>query len=115
MLITSLRDLTSTVTVEVLAFGLPIVCLDHCGFSAVVDETCGVKIPVTTPRKVVTGLALAIEQLARDETKRQALARGALQRAQDFSWEKKAEMLEWIYRRKLGVQEVSEGEGFVGS
>ena len=67
MVITSLRDLTSTVTVEALALGLPIICLDHCGFADVVNERCGIKIPVTTPGKVVVEMARAIEQLARDE------------------------------------------------
>ncbi len=57
MLITSLRDLTSTVTIEALSMGLPIVCLDHCGFAEVVDESCGIKIPVTTPREVVEGFS----------------------------------------------------------
>jgi glycosyltransferase involved in cell wall biosynthesis len=51
MLITSLRDLTSTVTIEAMAMGLPIVCLDHCGFAGVVDESCGIKVPVTHPMK----------------------------------------------------------------
>ncbi|MDS4027986.1 MAG: glycosyltransferase [Candidatus Contendobacter sp.] len=102
LLITSLRDLTSTVTVEALALGLPIVCLDHCGFAEVVNETCGLKIPVTTPNEVIAGLAQAIEQLARNENQRQALARGALQRAQDFSWEEKARVVGQIYRAKVG-------------
>lgn len=100
MLITSLRDLTSTVTVEALALGLPIICLDHCGFAEVVNETCGIKIPVTTPNAVIAGLAQAIEQLARDESYRQTLARGALVRAQDFNWEEKARVVERIYRAK---------------
>ncbi|SFD91619.1 glycosyltransferase family 4 protein [Nitrosomonas sp. Nm166] len=102
MLITSLRDLTSSVTVEALALGLPIVCLDHCGFAEVVDETCGVKIPVTTPSEVVVAIARAIEQLAQDEGKRQELARGALQRARHFSWEEKARLVDQIYRAKVG-------------
>jgi glycosyltransferase involved in cell wall biosynthesis len=101
MLITSLRDLTSTVTIEALAIGLPIVCLDHCGFAAVVDETCGIKIPVTTPSHVVAGFAAAIERLAVDEPLRVGLAKGAVLRAQAFSWERKAMLLEDIYLRKL--------------
>lgn len=103
LLITSLRDLTSTVTVEALALGLPIVCLDHCGFAEVVNETCGLKIPVTTPNETIAGLAQAIEQLARNEHQRQALARGALQRAQDFSWEEKARVVDRIYRAKVAI------------
>lgn len=101
MLITSLRDLTSTVTVEALALGLPIVCLDHCGFAGVVDDRCGIKVPVTTPAKVVTDLSLAIGRLASDESLRVALAHGAVRRAQDFSWERKAELVDEIYRRKI--------------
>jgi len=109
LLITSLRDLTSTVTIEALALGLPIVCLDHCGFAAVVDDTCGIKVPVTTPRGVIRGLAMAIERLARDEDLRYRLANGAVQRALEFSWEAKAEQLDRIYRRRLAEWRDSTG------
>jgi len=101
MLITSLRDLTSTVTVEALALGLPIVCLDHCGFTHIVDGRCGIKVPVTSPAQVVRGLAAAIELLARDEGLRRKLAEGALLRAGDFTWEKKAEAVNRIYTERL--------------
>lgn len=100
MLITSLRDLNSTVTVEALALGLPVICPDHCGFADVVDESCGVKIPVTTPKEVISGIASAIEQLERDEDKRRLLAQGALKRAQNFSWEKKVEEINRVYKVK---------------
>lgn len=107
MTITSLRDLTSTVTVEALALGLPIVCLDHCGFADVVNEQCGVKIPVTTPDEVVAGLARAIERLAHDEDERRALARGAVQRARDFAWDEKARVVDRIYQSKVATFSVS--------
>jgi glycosyltransferase involved in cell wall biosynthesis len=97
MFITSLRDLTSTVTIEALALGLPIVCLNHCGFTAVVNDSCGIGIPVTTPGEVVESFANAIERLARDEPERQRMARGALRRAANFSWEHKIRELERIY------------------
>lgn len=101
MLITSLRDLTSTVTIEALALGLPIVCLDHCGFAYVVDDTCGIKVPVTTPNEVVKGLADALTRLAGDETLRQRLAWGALERAKAFAWANKIEVVNRIYAAKL--------------
>lgn len=105
MLITSLRDLTSTVTVEALALGLPIVCLDHCGFAEVVDESCGLKIPVTSPRRVISDLAEALEYLGRNESKRRLLAEGALKRAGKFTWEDKARKVDELYRLRL--EEVS--------
>lgn len=42
--ITSLKDLTSTVALEAISLGLPIVSLDHCGFADLVTEECGIKI-----------------------------------------------------------------------
>jgi len=102
LLITSLRDLTSTVTIEALAMGLPVVCLDHCGFAEVVNEQCGIKVPVTSPREVIKGIYEAVNYLYHNEDKRQLLANGAMQRAKDFSWEEKATRVNQIYRLKLG-------------
>ena len=97
MLITSLRDLTSTVTIEALAMGLPIVCLDHCGFAGVVDASCGIKVPVTHPAETVATLTKALADLAADDALRCRLARGAMHRAGDFSWDKKAGVVERLY------------------
>ncbi|MBQ0929177.1 glycosyltransferase family 4 protein [Ideonella alba] len=102
MLITSLRDLTSTVTVEALAAGLPVICLDHCGFSSAIDETCGIKVPVTTPNAVIDGFRDALIQMA-DETRRRDLADGALRRSRLFDWRLKVDRLEEIYRMRLSV------------
>jgi glycosyltransferase involved in cell wall biosynthesis len=98
MLITSLRDLTSTVTIEALAFGLPIISLNHCGFVEIVDDSCGKKISVKTPRDVVENIAHNIERLFKNEPERQRLSKGALQRAKNFMWECKAIELNNIYR-----------------
>lgn len=103
MLITSLRDQTPTVTAEALSLGLPIICLDHCGFSDAIDETCGIKIPVTTPQRVVSDLAGAIAKLARDEHQRRLLANGALIRARHFAWQDKVQFVNRIYRGKSEV------------
>ena len=101
LLITSLRDLTSTVTIEALALGLPVVCLDHCGFAHVIDESCGIKVPVTEPGSVVKGLSEALTLLANDEEQRRHLAQGALMRARAFSWENKVAVLNQIYAQRL--------------
>ena len=95
--ITSLRDLTSTVLLEALSKGKPVVCLDHCGFSDVVDETCGIKIPVGTPKDVIAGFAAALKKLE-DEAFRNRLSKGAKRRAAEYAWSKKKDVLEKIYR-----------------
>lgn len=108
MLITSLRDLTATVTIEALALGLPIVCPDHCGFADAVTDACGIRVPVTGPAALTEGLAKAITLLGQDEALRIRLSTGAKKRAGDYEWDRKAEAMSHIYRAKL--IEASESE-----
>lgn len=100
-IITSLKDLSSTVTIEAMSNGVPIICLDHCGFSDIVTEDCGIKISVSHPRQVVRDIAAAVERLWHDENYRQSLACGAIKRAADYSWEKKAEDINEVYEHAI--------------
>lgn len=97
--ITSLHDLTSTVTLEALSLGLPIICLDHCGFAEVVNESCGIKIPVTNSNRVITGFANAIKKLYKNESLRLRLSRGALERAKDYNWDNKVLRINKLYNQ----------------
>lgn len=95
--ITSILDLTATVTLEALSYGLPIISLDHCGFSHVINEKCGIKIPVDSPQNATLNFNLALKKLNDDEGYRQSLSKGAINRASDFNWESKAKQLNLIY------------------
>jgi glycosyltransferase involved in cell wall biosynthesis len=102
LVITSLEELTSTVAVEAIALGLPIVCLDHCGFADLVTSSCGIKIPPVSVRKIVAGLADALITLYNNEDLRSQLARGAVVRSQAYSWQSKMTALEAVYRTAVG-------------
>jgi glycosyltransferase involved in cell wall biosynthesis len=104
MLITSLRDLTSTVTVEALALGLPVVCPDHCGFSNAVTETSGFRVRARNPREMISGITSALIALYRDEALRLRLAHGALERARDFLWTSKTSVLATIYDHRISSE-----------
>ncbi len=99
--ITSLKDLTSTVIIEALAQGVPVICPDHCGFSDVVTDACGIKLPIRSTGEFEQSLGRAIAELASDEERRQRLAAGALCRARAYSLEAKAEAIERVYRGAL--------------
>lgn len=101
--ITSLQDLTSTVLIEALANGVPVICPDHCGFSDVLTPECGVKVPILSVAGFEKGLRDTILDLYRDEEKRRHMARGALRRAWDFSWEEKTLKLDLIYEKAIEV------------
>lgn len=95
--ITSVREDTSTVVFEAFRYGLPIIALDHCGFSTVIDETSGIKIPIISRKQVIADYARHLDFLATHEEQRRALSAGALQRCQAFTWKAKTHMLDTLY------------------
>ncbi len=99
--ITSMRDDTSTVCLEALQRGLPVIAPDHCGFASVINASCGIKIPVTAYREMVSGFSNAVESLATDEERRRQLSEGAFERCHDYTWAAKMQTINGIYRRAL--------------
>jgi glycosyltransferase involved in cell wall biosynthesis len=99
MLLTSVQEATTTVVMEALSAGVPVLCHDTCGFGAVVDETCGIKIPLVNPKSSVRGFSEALVRLSREPELIKGLNQGAIKRAADFTWEKKAEAVTQIYAR----------------
>lgn len=100
LVVTSVYDLTSTVVVEALANGLPIICPDHCGFKDAITPECGIKVPASSKRHLVRGLAGSI-QLLFEEARRWELARGALARSAAYRWEAKARAIDETYRARM--------------
>jgi glycosyltransferase involved in cell wall biosynthesis len=94
---TSLRDTCGTVVLEALSQGLPVICLDHQGVGHVVTDECGLKVPVRSPRQVITGLKDAIVRAAHDNPLLESLSRGAIRRASEFSWDSHGTRLDRIY------------------
>jgi glycosyltransferase involved in cell wall biosynthesis len=101
--ITSLKDLTSTVLLEGLALGLPVVCPDHCGFSGVVADACGVKVDAQSARRLVAGLAEGLVVMEGDEAGRRRMAAAALERARAFGAEALSRKIEAVYARVLSA------------
>lgn len=95
--ITSVREDTSTVVFEAFRYGLPIIALDHCGFSSVIDETCGIKIPIISRKQVVADYARHLDYLATHEEVRAELSKGALERCKLYTWGAKMEVINQIY------------------
>lgn len=97
--ITSLSDATSTVLLEALSLGLPVVTLNHLGFANVVTEKCGIKIDLNSKKQLINDLSNAIDNLYENEELRLNLAEGAISRSKEFSWENKAEIINNIYQQ----------------
>ena len=85
--ITSIADLTSTVLLEALSYGLPVIALNHCGFSNVITIDCGIKIDIHSKKQVVNDFAQAIKTIYNNEEWRIQMSQNALKLASDFTWE----------------------------
>jgi glycosyltransferase involved in cell wall biosynthesis len=83
--ITSLKELTSTVAIEAVSLGLPVVTLNHCGMADLVTDECGIKVDVVSVDQIVRDLSLALLRLMDDETLRRRLSQGALLRSLDYA------------------------------
>lgn len=98
---TSLSDATSTVILEAMSLGLPVIALDHLGFANIITDDCGIRIPVKSKSLIVKGFTEAICRLRDNECLLGLLSKGALLRADENSWERKAEQLNAIYEMAL--------------
>lgn len=103
-LFTSIMDATSTVVMEAIQNHLPVVCFDTCGFGTVVDETIGVKIPLSNPEQSVRDFSDAIRALYRDREKLQRMSENCRERIKLFEWNNKAKKMVDIYKTVLNYK-----------
>jgi len=97
MFMPSLYEGTPLAALESLACGTPVVASAVGGLRDVIDDSCGILVQ---PRDV-GGFADALQRLLTDSEKREVLARGAAERAQDYSWPKIADRIVSVYERAL--------------
>ena len=97
----SLYDATSSVVVEALAMGLPVVCLNHFGFRDAVDSSCGIRIATDSLDQVVRDMAAALRSLAQNEDLRYGMAIGAQKASTRLTWKYKSQILKELYRQLL--------------
>lgn len=97
MLFTSLRDTNGMQLLEAMGAGLPIVGLDHQGVGTLVTDSCGLRVPVSTPERVAKGLAQALVRLQEDPDLRQELGRGSWKEAHRHTWSARLDEFEQHY------------------
>ena len=98
---TSLRDTSGNVMLEAMGRGVPVVCLDHQGAHDIVNDQCGIKIPVKNPGTVVRDLGQALLRLTQDPVLLESLSRGATERAKRYLWSANADIMSAVYKSVL--------------
>jgi glycosyltransferase involved in cell wall biosynthesis len=98
LLFPSLHDSSGNVVLEALRAGIPVVCIDTGGPGAIVDASCGLKIPAGRVHDVVSGLGYALRRLAQEPSLAARLSAGAIARAgSEFSWAGRMASVEAVY------------------
>ena len=92
---------TSTVVLEALQCGLPIIALNHCGHASVINDTCGIKIDIKSRQQVVLDLAYNLDNLANDEAHRKSMSEAAIKHSLNFTWEATEIQLSEVYREAV--------------
>ena len=97
----SLQEGTPTVVLEALSRGLPVICFDRCGMGDVVNEDCGVKIPVTASKQAIYGFAEAIKRLTKNPDEVERLSLGAVKCARQYSWHTRVQEMLKVYPKAI--------------
>ena len=98
---TSVKEGTPHVVLEALAMGLPVICHDSCGMGTAVTAACGIKMPLLNPVASCVGIRSALEQLYGNPPLLESLSRGALERANELTWEAKISRYRECYEEIL--------------
>ncbi len=95
----SLREFGGGVVLEAMACALPCIVMEYGGPGELVDESCGLRLPMA-PRDVLrTSLRDALATLLADPQRCRRLGGAAAAKVRrDFTWDVKAERLRDIYR-----------------
>lgn len=101
MCITSISELTSTVLIEGLSAGLPIIAFNLFGFKNIVTEKCGILIPVESFKKMKKEYQKAIEFYFLNENIRIMHCIAAKERSEFVSWEKNINSMKEVYEKAI--------------
>lgn len=104
-LFTSISDATSTVVLEAIEAGLPVLSFDACGFGPLVNDFAGKTIPVSAPDDAVDLFAKAIDYFQGHRDELSAISQAERNNNFRLAWNNKVLEIEKIYqdlRSKLG-------------
>jgi len=85
-----------------MAAAKPVIVADHGGPSHTVIDEVGFRVPVSSPRELVSAIASALRTLAADEALRLRMAHAARSHvSRNYTWDGKADHLLTIYAQAV--------------
>ncbi|ELR68509.1 putative glycosyltransferase protein [Fulvivirga imtechensis AK7] len=97
----SLRDSFGSQFLEAMAFGLPIITLNHQGAGDHIPSAAAVKVSVTTPQSTVKELAEAVEYMYKHPQHRYKMGQNGYAFARQHQWDRKIGQVNRYYEEIL--------------
>ncbi|NJO03787.1 MAG: glycosyltransferase family 4 protein [Bacteroidia bacterium] len=104
----SLRDSFGAQLLEAMAFGLPIITLNHQGARSFVPDNAGIKAPVKRPRDTVEFLKGAVEFMSANPDKRIELGKNGFDFSRTQTWAEKAKIAIMNYSLFCKIEGIDE-------
>ena len=93
----SLRDSFGSQLLEAMAYGLPVVALDHQGVRTFVPDNASIKVSITDAETTVRTFRSSLLELAADPEKRDRMGRNGYEYALENQWSHKVEKIQEVY------------------
>lgn len=101
---TSVSEDTSTVVLEAISSGLPVLCFNACGFGAAIDDKVGRKVELSDPTKSISDFASELNYLEENRDLLAEMSYNCAQKQQELSWENKAQQMVELYHQALNTE-----------
>lgn len=95
----SVREFGGAVVLEAMAAGLPCIVADYGGIGEYVNQNTGFRIAPTSREQLLSQMVERIEDLARNDKLLAKMSLQAIERAREFTWERKAARTIEIYAK----------------
>lgn len=105
---TSIMEATSTVVLEAISVGLPVLSFNTCGFGPLVKDFAGVAIELTTPEQSVQDFAKQINHFAVHANELEQISKQEFENRKSLSWNSKAKQMMEIYKDAIQKQNYHE-------
>ena len=98
---TSIMEATSTVVLEAISVGLPVVCFNTCGFGPIVKDFAGITVELSDPAQSVHDFASVLNQIYCDRSILNKISDTIMCNKDALTWDAKARLTVEIYNSIL--------------
>lgn len=101
LLFTSIMEATSTVVLEAISVGLPVLCFNTCGFGPIVKEFAGITVELSNPSQSVQDFAAILTKIYDNRSILNDSSKQILSKRNYLTWDSKAQKTVELYERSI--------------